>query len=406
MLDTMRRQLKEAQREIKSAIGGTASALGSGGTSVVDRETAAIERGTRAVKARTSALREARKAALDTWRAGLPSPVISIAGGSAGGGGVQGLGPMIGHASTLKRLGIPLLRNQNLNPNNAGVQNQYAAPIGPQNQTSLRSMFGSLWNAQLSPVAQTAVKVGGALAAVRVGLGYLRFGLDLVMLPLRLFAHAVMAAAESARSLYARQLRSGGLPMGFVAKRSLLAQAIGVGDDEVLQYGKAVAYLNDKFRDAANIFERTNPELTALSWEWQAMRTELAAIVADIASEVSPALRVLLSFLRTLAESINTLRRNIMEYMPGVWGVLTKGIGGLMDKGAPGAQGNSARMATSPWERMGLVLGVATGNHAAETARNTRATVRLLESIRSAVAGRGEFGGTNHGFGNPVPSQP
>lgn len=407
MLDTMRRQLKEAQREIKAAVGGSGPGSSSAGTSAADRETAAIERGTRAVKARTSALREARKAALDAWRAGLPAPQVSIYGPGAG-GGASGPGPMIGHASTMKRLGFPLLQNQNLSPNNAGVQ-QYGAPIGPQNQASLRSMFGGLWNAQLSPLAQTAVKAGGALAALRVGLGVLKFAIDLATLPLRVFAQAVMAAAESARALYAKQLRSGGLPMEFVAKRSLLAQAIGVGDDEVLQYGKAVAYLNEKFRDASNIFERTNPELTALSWDWQAMRTELAAIVADIASDVAPALRLLVGFLRVLAESFNTLRRNLMNNLPGVLGILTKGVGGIMSKyfpGAPGAEGNSARMAASPWERMGLVLGVATGNHAAETARNTRSTVRVLESIRAAIGGKGEFGGSNHGFGNPVPSQP
>lgn len=55
---------------------------------------------------------------------------------------------------------------------------------------------------------------------------------------------------------------------------------------------------------------------------------------------------------------------------------------------APGAMASSKRMASSPWERMGLVLGIGgAGNYQKQTADNTKRMAKILEQMHNRGGG-------------------
>jgi len=292
-------------------------------------------------------------------------------------------------------IGLPRTKRPPLLPL-PGVQ-QYGAPIGPQ-QNSIAAMWSKLVNFNMTPLGATIVKVAAAVAAARVAFGLVGWAARLALTPLTRLASAIASlftqAAEAARSLYARTLQGGGLPLGFTARRSVLASVIGVGEHEVMQYGKAVGYLNAQLRFASQVAASTNLELTSAAWAMRTVRGDFKALSALFANELAPLVRQLAGAFHLVAVMLqNEARFWGMAIAAGIKaGIASVPIVGpaflaamaLMDKGkAPEPTVSTGRLQGSAWEKMGLVIGAGTGNNWQQ--QTARATLALLEIQRTAL---------------------
>lgn len=221
--------------------------------------------------------------------------------------------------------------------------------------------------------------------------------------------------------MYSKQLQSGGLPGGFVAGRSLMAEMLGVGENEVMRYGNAVAYLNEKIRFAQGVYVQTTPALASASYELRALNNDLKAIAMLIAAEFAPAIRQVVfafrqviefvggTFAKGLAAAFKRAFELAIQHVGGHGALIAyktaqKFIGDKIDPGtAPAVQASSARMPASPWEKMGLVLGTGTFSPMKKVAENTGKTARILERMARGLP-RGENGLKM--FNNPSHAHP
>lgn len=126
------------------------------------------------------------------------------------------------------------------------------------------------------PTAARAGAVGIAVAGAVAG-----------FIALTKATQRVIQAFDEAAGRYAKQLTSG-LPGGFTTTRSVLAQVIGVSERDVLQYGRAIEFLNDRVKLAAAELNRTTPVLTAVSWNWRILGLDIKAAWAQVAEAFAP----------------------------------------------------------------------------------------------------------------------
>ena len=310
---------------------------------------------------------------------GPPPTGMTPTGGSGGGGMFGGLGTAgITQAmrqggwvaSVLSRLGIP---------------------------ASVASSFGLIAGTLTSAASAAAIPLA-ALAAT--------------LLSLR---RAIKSANEAAE-LYAKTLQSGGLPLGFVSWRSSLASILGVSEDEVLSFAKAVDGLGERVKESTDIIARNAPELAKTSWEMRMLKLEWQAFWSAFAAAMSPVLLQILrdisAFLKPItmaAELINMLseaKRNAQDLkLQGYekWADLLPegGIKGFIKEWitqsreelskAPEPIAWSRRLPGSDWERKGLVLGgfgmaggVGIEEPSRQTANNTKQIVTILRLFLQA----------------------
>lgn len=207
------------------------------------------------------------------------------------------------------------------------------------------------------------------------------------LLTLRSAAYRVADAMERARALYAKQLTSGGLPGGFVAYRSALAEVIGVGEDDVWQYGKAVSYLSKQLEWSSGRAAALTPELTATSWAFQVLKQDVRAAWMGIAHDLAPALQMVAKLGSVGARQLNLKNLIGLALGPAQGSIL----GGLISKipgaAAPAPTVSAQRLQASAWERMGLVIGTGGGGtqYMRETAQATKRSASLLERIAGSL---------------------
>lgn len=205
-----------------------------------------------------------------------------------------------------------------------------------------------------------------------------------------------VAAADRARAAYVNQVRSGGLGMGFVAQRSALARVIGVSEQEVFQYTSAIEHLNGRLQTASDVTAKANPRLTALSLEFGVLSENVTALWTEIALSFAPAVNSAVTGLSVLTEWLLKLASNplIKIAMTASETIMTGGLnmigqifGGTDKLGSvSGAGGWSKQQISSPWERMGLVLGIGGNvNYQKQVAENTRRLVKILEKSGSGA---------------------
>lgn len=318
---------------------------------------------------------------------GPPPTGMTPTGGSGGGGMFGGLGTAgITQAmrqggwvaSVLSRLGIP---------------------------ASVASSFGLIAGTLTSAASAAAIPLA-ALAAT--------------LLSLR---RAIKSANEAAE-LYAKTLQSGGLPLGFVSWRSSLASILGVSEDEVLSFAKAVDGLGERVKESTDIIARNAPELAKTSWEMRMLKLEWQAFWSEFSKAMSPVLRQILrdisAFLKPItmaAELINTFseaKRTAQD----LWADLLPegGIKGFIKEWitqsreelskAPEPIAWSRRLPGSDWERKGLVLGgfgmaggVGIEEPSKQTANNTKQIAKSVGTIVTILRFLSRFNPTS-GFSN------
>lgn len=276
--------------------------------------------------------------------------------------------------------------------------------LGGGGPTTLATMASNVIHAPLSSVAQTAVKAAAGLAALRVAVGLVAFAFREITAPARAAAQLFRQMADAARTMYAKQLTSGGLPGGFVARRALLADVIGVGEDQVFQYGQAVDLVNKKLNFAVAVYKETTPSLTGVSYELRALGHDFKALGMLIANEVAPSVRKAVFGIRQVLESFGPYLAKafrmaleagiqaalaptpLLRYLKAVLPQL------IPDPGAAGGpMASSMRLQASAWERMGLVIGSGPGsNYPRETALNTRRIHEGIQTLIKVVSPRGE----------------
>ncbi len=318
---------------------------------------------------------------------GPPPTGMTPTGGSGGGGMFGGLGTAgITQAmrqggwvaSVLSRLGIP---------------------------ASVASSFGLIAGTLTSAASAAAIPLA-ALAAT--------------LLSLR---RAIKSANEAAE-LYAKTLQSGGLPLGFVSWRSSLASILGVSEDEVLSFAKAVDGLGERVKESTDIIARNAPELAKTSWEMRMLKLEWQAFWSEFSKAMSPVLRQILrdisAFLKPItmaAELINMwseAKRNAQD----LWADLLPegGIKGFIKEWitqsreelskAPEPIAWSRRLPGSDWERKGLVLGgfgmaggVGIEEPSKQTANNTKQIAKSVGTIVTILRFLSRFNPTSGLFG-------
>lgn len=242
--------------------------------------------------------------------------------------------------------------------------------------------------------AATAGVAGGIVGAL------LLMGLSIKALSK--IMHESIAAYKDAPKLYAKAMTSG-LGLKFVAKRSMLADIMGVSEQEVIKYGYAFQYLNPKIEWASAIMAKTNTNLTSVGWSFKVVGNDMKAMFSTIANDAAPAMRKFLDGLHNVIEdttefynkhkkeaaaAITTTRwlLNPLEPLLSKW-VSSKG----KDSGAaPQPLSFMKQLPASSWEKMGLVIGGSSGqNPAMQTAHNTKSMAQDLKKLVSYVARSG-----------------
>lgn len=267
-------------------------------------------------------------------------------------------------------------------------------------------------------------KFGAALAALRVGVGLVDWGFRGLLAPIKMLDSIISRAAESARGTYAKSLQSGGVSVGLTAYRGNLARVLGVGENEVFQYGKQVTYLSDKLRYATYVQARYNSALTESAWQVGVFKSNWSAMMTTFAMRMKDAKMSVVDFLDGAVKhvaKVNEAERKFQAFdaFAKKSGLKYEGPAALDDvkkmkmqspsgplsqekiKAAlrvfehewalqnkskiPPPETSAHRYATSSWERMGLVVGAATAdNPAKKTAYNTTKMLIELQKLTNA----------------------
>ena len=245
--------------------------------------------------------------------------------------------------------------------------------------------------------------LGGASLAT-AGLVGAATALGVALKALTTTVRETISAYKNAAQLYSKSLMSGGLGIAFTARRSLLANIMGVSEREVFQFGNALNYLNPRLNFAVGILAKTAPNLTSVNWQFKILETDFKSLFATIADKLAPSIRQLTLVMDTLVRITTKFTqkhaKNLIEGIISALGVgpaalafATKTFlktGLIPDQGpAPQPLAFMKQLPASALERMGLVIG---GNayggrqdYARRTAIATEKTANALQGNRKAL---------------------
>lgn len=197
-------------------------------------------------------------------------------------------------------------------------------------------------------------------------------------------------AFENARQLYAKALNSG-LGLNFTAKRSLVANILGVSEADIFRFGNQLAYLNPRLQQASEILARTSIPLTKFSYDWKVLMADISASFAKVANLIAPALDRFINRFDNFVRILNsyhapTPEETLKIFIPGY--ALSKGFGLAFTRldsgsgsGLPGPTSWMKQLPASSWEHMGLQIAGGSTNYARDTARNTARMAKNLDVI-------------------------
>lgn len=253
---------------------------------------------------------------------------------------------------------------------------------------------GSLSLQGLSALSASGIPYVSTLArAMFSPLGAAAGVLAVEFLALKAIVRRASEEYDRAAALYSKTLRSGGMSLSYVAGRANLANILGVGEDEVLNYAQAVQAVGPKVAQATRIQVEYNGVMTAAAWEMRAAQENLKSVWTVLAGEAAPAMQAFASAVGNLASTLSyALKQEPLASLLRA-GVVGLGGAGLAFAGnfasplgsAPGIGANMSRTPASSWERMGLGLGYGGGGPVYQTAQNTKRTTVVLEALRRAV---------------------
>jgi hypothetical protein len=172
------------------------------------------------------------------------------------------------------------------------------------NGTLIRSLVGSIAGSALAgPIgAGLGASYSGASAKFSIAIAAATAGLKLM----REAIMQTLAAYERARQIYAKTVTSG-FGTGMTVKRGMLAEIIGVSENDIFQFGAQIAYLNGQLEFAQKTITDNVTPLTQVSWGFKVMGENMKALWSQIAGALAPAINAITddfnSFLTVLGES-------------------------------------------------------------------------------------------------------
>lgn len=248
--------------------------------------------------------------------------------------------------------------------------------------------------------------LGAPLKAIGI-LGVAAIGVGAALLALKKVVGEMSAAIEDARRTYAKILQSGGMGQAFIVRRQQLAEVLGVSEEQVMQYGAAINYLNVKLNWSTKILTETNPTLTALGWQFKILDQDMKAAWATLANDAAPALMLFAKAIDGIVKSITNPK--FLEFLSKMaFGTIPTLVGKVIsasDSGkAPQVPTSLDRMPASTWEKMGLVIGSSGGqNHLMKIAANTKATADAVVKMAQSLVPSGNTTGMNPIAAYPAP---
>ena len=268
---------------------------------------------------------------------------------------------------------------------------------GRQTFSALNTEHGTAFRAKhlggMGAAGATALLVGGATAA------------GLALKALTVTVKETLAAYENARQIYSKALQNG-MGLQWSTKRGLLAQIMGVSEQDVFRFGAQMNYLNPKLEQAASILAKTATPLTQVSWEFKILKVDFESMFALIAEMGTPAvlgftgaLDGLIKWLTSHTSYLNALVNGaasgaasaILGNASGPMGAIMKmfGLYGSIQQAKsamPSPQAWMKQLPASHLEHMGLVVGGGgRSNYAQQTAKNTAVAVKYLQKIAMSV---------------------
>jgi len=226
----------------------------------------------------------------------------------------------------------------------------------------------------------------------------------------------IFESAEKAQQVYSRALTSG-LGIGFANKRGIQAGILGVSEQEVLQFGAALNYINPKIEQATKSIEKSIMPLTTMNIDFKMLKLEVDALTMSIAAQLAPAITGIINLLSNLVAAFTKFSTEIAVVIKAAVGgifqaVLTPILGplgaklaskfaGLLissksDVGAlPTPQSYMKQMPASSWEKLGLIVGGGTNNYAQQTAKNTKDIADMMRASRRGNSGASQPFGMN-----------
>lgn len=143
--------------------------------------------------------------------------------------------------------------------------------------------------------------IGGAVAGLLTKANPAIAAVTAAMTALRYAVQQTAAAYERARAIYAKSIQSG-LGLGQTVQRGMLANTLGVSEDEIYAYGAAISELNEKLSVSMRTITGTTGVLTEVAWNFSVLEENLKAVWAVFAAAISPAINRLLEFASAMAK--------------------------------------------------------------------------------------------------------
>ena len=326
----------------------------------------------------------------------------------------------ISGGTDFKRYGMSDLKSRGIMTPGLPLQQFPKLPNAPVskaiNSQLLRNTVGAVAGSSL------AGPMGAGIGAMAMGAtGPIGIAIGAATAALAALKTAIMntvQAYDQARQMYAKQLMSGGMARGFIVRQSQLADVLGVGENQVMQFGTAIGFLGHQLEFSTRTLTKTNPTLTAVSWQIKIMDQNFKALWASAASAAAPAVILLVRAISELAKGATKAANYIEDQKENMAAGAMKAAGAgtfgdlagfglkLWDQRmrekfkAPDVPVSINRLPASNWEKMGLVLGQGGGNdYQKKTADATSKAVVILAKILLKMApGRGQTPAFNPQF--------
>jgi hypothetical protein len=287
------------------------------------------------------------------------------------------------------------------------------------NVIAANQMFGAFSGTATGGRALGAMGLGGGVGGAATATGGILIAVvaaTAALKALQLTIRQSIAAAERARVLYAKAL-TGGLGLQFTSQRTNLASVLGVSENEIYQFGNALAFLNPRLADASRISADNATVLAPLAYELRILKLDIEALGATIGADVVPVLRFMVNLFDELAKSAVDVYKALkpvlsmfvanMAGLPGAGndpkramheagilamlaagpfaGIISRAVADTQRNiGAPGAF--MKQMPVSNFERMGLVAGMGSSGVVDYTRRTAVATETIARHLSSGVA--------------------
>lgn len=338
LLDNLRKQAKEAAKTVqtefaKAGAAGNVSASTSKAVTEQTKLTSSIKETTKAL----TAAQQARKKMLDEWRKSLPEPKIIFGGTgqsdvaitpSTPGAGDKPWENPVGNGG---RLATPTsMPRPAVDPNLPKSLAMALRQVNPSKPALPSTPFPTLpnaptpqpssWKTMLPALAAgvgTALggPLGGAVAGLLTKANPAVAAVTAVMTALRMAVSETAEAFKRAHDTYIRSMTSGfGLKMQ--ATRQLLSQVIGVSENDIFQFGAAIAQFNEKLDVARKTIIETTPALAYTTMNWNVMMENISAAWMQFAAAVAPAINRIEDFVSSI------MKLYILSGIPAMLGTL------------------------------------------------------------------------------------